>query len=127
MADIVLDASAILALLRNERGAEAVAAIIAKGLVSAVNLSEVVAKLVERGTAAADAVDIVDSLPFETADFDSALAHAAGLMWTRGKKAGLSLGDRACLALAEHHGLPAITADRNWRDLELAVEVRILR
>lgn len=127
MADIVLDASAILALLRNERGSEAVAAIIAKSLVSAVNLSEVVAKLVERGTAAADAVDIVDSLPFETADFDNGLAHATGLMWTRGKKAGLSLGDRACLALAEHRRLPVITADRNWRDLDVAIEVRILR
>jgi ribonuclease VapC len=127
MADIVLDASAILALLRNERGSEAVGAIIANGLVSTVNLSEVVAKLVERGTAAADAVDIVESLPFEIADFDTELALAAGLMWMRGKKVGLSLGDRACLALAERHRLPVITADRNWRDLDVAIEVRTLR
>ena len=127
MADIVLDASAILALLRNEPGSEAVAAVIAGGLVSTVNLSEVVAKLVERGTSAADAVDIVDGLPFETVDFDSNLALATGLMWTRGKKQGLSLGDRACLTLAEHHRLPVITADRNWRNLDVAIEVRILR
>jgi ribonuclease VapC len=125
MADIVLDASAILALLRNERGSEAVGAIIANGLVSTVNLSEVVAKLVERG--AADAVDIVESLPFEIVDFDTELALAAGLMWMRGKKVGLSLGDRACLALAERHRLPVITADRNWRDLDVAIEVRTLR
>lgn len=127
MADIVLDASAILALLRNERGSEAVGAIIANGLVSTVNLSEVVAKLVERGTTAADAVDIVESLPFEIADFDTELAMAAGLMWMRGKKVGLSLGDRACLALAEYHRFPVITADRNWRDLDVAIEVRTLR
>ncbi|MGQ0484148.1 MAG: type II toxin-antitoxin system VapC family toxin [Hyphomicrobiales bacterium] len=127
MADIVLDASAILALLRNEPGSEAVAAVIAGGLVSTVNLSEVVAKLVERGSSAADAVDIVDGLPFETADFDSNLAFATGLMWMRGKKQGLSLGDRACLALAEHHRLPVVTADRNWRDLDVAIEIRILR
>ena len=125
MAEIVLDASAILALLRNEPGSEAVRAVIATGLVSTVNVSEVVAKLVERG--ASEAIDIVDSLPFETADFDTGLALAAGLMWTRGKKVGLSLGDRACLALAEHRRLPVITADRQWRGLDVSIEVRILR
>ena len=49
------------------------------------------------------------------------------MRWTRGRKVGLSLGDRACLALAEHRRLPVITADRQWRGLDVSIEVRFLR
>ncbi len=75
--------------------------IIAKCLVSTVNGSEAVAKLVERGVPPDMAESIIFGLPFEPVDFDRPLAAAAGRMWPRGRRAGLSLGDRACLALAE--------------------------
>jgi PIN domain nuclease of toxin-antitoxin system len=127
MAEAVLDASAILALVRQEPGAEAVAQIIARSIVSTVNASEVVAKLVQKGVGPELAEEIVFGLPFETADFDRTMAAAAGKMWLRGSKAGLSFGDRACLALAEASGLPAITADQQWKRFVSAVGIRYVR
>jgi len=127
MAEAVLDASAILALVGEEPGADAVARIVANCLVSTVNGSEAVAKLVERGMPPEVAEDIIFGLPFEPVDFDRPLAAAAGRMWPRGRRAGLSLGDRACLALAEAKNLPAITADTQWRRFESSTEIRYIR
>lgn len=127
MAEAVLDASAILALIRQEPGAETVADVIGKCIASTVNGCEAVAKLVERGVPPETAEDIVFSLPFEMVDFDRRLAAAAGRMWLRGSEAGLSLGDRACLALAEATRLPAITADKQWRHFRSTVEIRYIR
>lgn len=127
MAEAVLDASAILALVRQEPGAGTVGQIIARSIVCTVNASEAVAKLVQKGVGPEVAEDIVFGLPFETADFDRSLAAAAGRMWLRGSKAGLSFGDRACLALAEASGLPAITADQQWKRFVSVVEVKYIR
>ncbi|HUF46143.1 MAG TPA: type II toxin-antitoxin system VapC family toxin [Aestuariivirgaceae bacterium] len=127
MAEAVLDASAILALVRQESGADVVGQIIARSIVSTVNASEAVAKLVQKGVEPETAEEIIFGLPFQTVDFDREMAAAAGRMWLRGSKAGLSFGDRACLALAEGSGLPAITTDQQWRRFMTAVEIRYIR
>jgi ribonuclease VapC len=103
MSQGVLDASALLALLNQERGSERVAAIITdKAAISTVNFSEVVAKLSNDGMPNEMIRDLLDSLELEVIDFDTELAYQTGLLRPLTKHAGLSLGDRACLALAQH-------------------------
>lgn len=128
MADAVLDASAILALLQAEPGAEAVADLLPGALVSTVNLSEVLAKSVEKAPEAADvAWHRLGALGLEVVDFDIVFARRAGELRALTRKAGLSFGDRACLALAERRRLPAITADRRWEMVDLDIDIRLLR
>jgi ribonuclease VapC len=110
----VLDASALLALLQNEAGAERVAALLSGGAMSAVNLSEVVARLSDHGMPADDVREALDGLPLDVHAFDREAAFAAGELRRITRGAGLSLGDRACLALAARLGLTAVTADRAW-------------
>ena len=128
MSSHVLDASALLALLNQEPGAEQVAAAVAGGAaISAVNLSEVVAKLSEAGIPEAPIHEALDPLGLDIVDFDAALAYRAGLWRPLTKPAGLSLGDRACLSLARHLNLPTLTADRSWAGLPLGITVRVIR
>jgi PIN domain nuclease of toxin-antitoxin system len=96
-------------------------------LVSTVNYAEIVAKLVERGNSYADALSAIQTIALTTVDFDLALAQRTGTLRAETAKRGLSLGDRACLSLAEREGLPAITADRSWVDAVSGVEVRLFR
>lgn len=123
----MLDASAVLAWLRREAGEDAVQAVIHSAALSAVNLAEVVTKLVERGMAPERAVLTTNRVPCEVAPFDEDLAIKAGLLRQATRAHGLSLGDRACLALALREGLPVLTADRAWVGLEVGVEIRMLR
>jgi PIN domain nuclease of toxin-antitoxin system len=125
--EAVLDASAVLAWLNLEIGGSEVGSIIARAAISAVNLSEIVTKLAERGKSSDVIADMIDLLPCALVDFDAAQAAAAGLMSTETRKAGLSLGDRACLALAAAHGLPAWTSDRAWAKVDVGVDVRFIR
>lgn len=127
MAEAVLDASAILALTRQEAGAEAVAEVIGGSLVSAVNHSEIVSKLTERGAAPDLIRKSLGQFPYRIVDFDAALAFHTGLLRSETRALGLSLGDRACLALARREKLPAFTADRRWADLDLDVDIRVVR
>ncbi len=127
MSEIVLDASALMAVLREEPGAAAVEAVLDHAAISAVNLSEVQAKLVERGTAAELAWSSLVDLDLEVIDFDAAQAKVAGDLRSLTRAQGLSLGDRACLALAQALGLPAMTADRAWAGLEVGIEIRTVR
>jgi ribonuclease VapC len=124
----VLDASALLALLRGEPGSEQVRNAIAQGAaISAVNLSEVVAKLSDSGVPDAEIHQAIDPLRLETIPFDEELAYRAGLLRPLTRQLGLSLGDRACLALAERLGWPALTADQNWQRLQLGITVQLIR
>ena len=127
MSEIVLDASALMAVLRVEPGALAVEALLDAAAVSAVNLSEVQAKLVERGTPSEIAWSSLVDLDLDVVDFDVPQAKVAGdlRVLTRGR--GLSLGDRACLALAHVLSLPVMTADRAWAKLEIGIEIRTVR
>jgi PIN domain nuclease of toxin-antitoxin system len=124
---VVLDASAILALLNDEPGAAAVAAALEDAVVSAVNLSEVVAKLLEVGLSREEADEALGGLGLEVQPFDEAAAWAAGTLRGATRRAGLSLGDRACLALARQLGVPALTADAAWLKAATGADVRLVR
>ncbi len=127
MASAILDSSAILAVLNDEPGADLVIAVMDDALVSTVNYAEVVAKLVERGSTAIEVQSALQSLALTTMDFDVALAQRTGLLRRETMNRGLSLGDRACLALAEREGAPAMTGDRSWVGAVASVEIRLIR
>jgi PIN domain nuclease of toxin-antitoxin system len=127
VSEIVLDASALMAVLREEPGAAAVEAVLDHAAISAVNLSEVQAKLVERGTASDRTWSSLIDLDLAVVDFDAAQARVAGDLRSLTRAQGLSLGDRACLALAQALGLPVMTADRAWASLEVEIKIRTVR
>lgn len=127
MAEVVLDASAVLALLRGEPGADAVAAWVGRARISAVNWAEVVGQLARAGVAREDVALALDALRLEVVPLDAGLADEVGWLDPRTRPRGLSLGDRACIALARRDGLPALTADRAWLGLDVGVEVRVIR
>lgn len=129
MTGAVLDSSALLALILDEPGAQIVQAELAASVICTVNLSEVVAYAARNGVAEADIHRLLDPMPFERTPFDDALAYAAGLLAPVTRPAGLSLGDRACLALAARLGAPVLTADRAWTSVAKAagVDVRLIR
>jgi ribonuclease VapC len=123
----VLDASALLALLWCEPGSEVVAAIMEDAAVSAVNWAEIISKLQERGIDLDMARPMLSELSVTVLSFDSAQAFAAGALRMASKHLGLSIGDRACLALAAQLQVPAYTADKAWARLECGVEVVVVR
>jgi PIN domain nuclease of toxin-antitoxin system len=127
MVSAVLDSSAILAILHDEPGARAAEAMLDDALISTVNYAEVVAKLVERGSTSAQVQSALRSIALTTVDFDITLAQRTGTLRAETIRRGLSLGDRACLALAEREGVPAITGDRSWVGAVSGVEVRLIR
>jgi ribonuclease VapC len=123
----VTDASALLALLQREPGAEAVEAVAEEAAISAVNWSEVCQRALARGVPIDGLRADVEALGVRVEAFDAADAEAAARLWERGQPHGLSLGDRACLSLARRLAAPALTADRAWAQLDLDVEVRTIR
>ncbi|KHL25373.1 twitching motility protein PilT [Croceibacterium mercuriale] len=123
---VVLDASALIAMLKGERGAAKVAAGIAGARVSSVNYAEVVSHFVHAGMPERQVDAMLDPLPLTLVPADKALAQIAGRMRAATAEAGLSLGDRFCLALARRDGLPAWTSDQSWRKIADAVEVKVV-
>ena len=123
----VFDASALLVLLNSEPSAEVVIEALPGATISAFNLSEVIAKLAERGMPEAAISEALEELGLEVIPFDAGQSLAAGLLRLIIRDRGLSLGDRACLALGMSLRLPVLTTDRNWADLDLDVEVRLVR
>lgn len=121
----VLDASALLALLLGEPGGEKVRAVMADAAISTVNLAEVIAHYARNGASEAEIREVLDPLPFDRIDFDAEFAMACGLMIAATRAAGLSLGDRACLSLAQRIGVSALTADRSWSTVSEAVGVSV--
>ena len=123
----VLDASALLAVMLGEAGADAVHAVLDRAKIGAVNLSEVVAKLQERGVPD-DAIDqSLADLDLTVVPFDQDQAMRAGKLRLATRHAGLSLGDRACLAVADALGAVAITTDQAWTKLSLDIEIAFAR
>jgi len=114
VSDAVLDSSAVLALLYDEPGSDIVIAQLPNACLSAVNFAEIISKLCDAGAPSAQASAAVRALGLEIVDFDPAQAVATGALRPTTRALGLSLGDRACLALAAARQLPAVTADRAW-------------
>lgn len=116
----VLDASAVLAVLNNEPGEAVVTPLLSDSAISAVNLAEVSAKLLDAGMSQMAAQVAVDVLGIgEIVEFDFNLAWESARLRPLTKTSGLSLGDRVCLALAIKFGVNAITADKEWAKLSL--------
>lgn len=124
---ILLDASAVLALARGEPGSEIVVANIETAEISAVNLSEVIAKLMDWSVPPDAARLQLDRLNLPTIPFDREIAVTAGLLRAQTREHGLSFGDRACLATASTKGHRVLTADRKWAELNLNIDIKLIR
>lgn len=124
--DAVLDASALIALLWDEPGAQAVERLLGRAVVSAVNWAEVLQRYRAHGIDTADKRESVEALGVGIAGFTPEDAEAAAELWQPTRAAGLSLADRACLALARRLGLPAHTADRDWSKVGVGVGVEVV-
>ncbi len=127
MSEYVLDASAILALLNSETGGEVVLSLLPRAFVSTVNLAEVYARLAAAGMSAPEIREVISLLGLSVVDFDQETAFASGELYRHTQPPGLSLGDRACLALAQRMGAVAVTADRAWLSIETGIQIRLIR
>jgi ribonuclease VapC len=125
VADVVLDASAILAVIFEEPGADRVALHLPGAMVSTVNVAEVMTKLFDLGMPEETVDDVVAGLQLTVLSFDLDQAAQTAKLRTRTRDAGLSLGDRACLAVAKIQDAPALTSDRAWKGLQRATGVKI--
>ena len=127
MSEVILDSSAVLAYLRNEPGADTLAPLFRNAAISVVNLTEVLSRLIALGQPFTEAQQAVDALMMRHVVFDEAQAFAAAALLPLTRRLGLSLGDRACLALARAEGLAVLTSDRAWASLDVGVEIRMIR
>jgi len=123
----VLDASALLAYLHQEPGWEEVHRIIGESWIGAVNWCEVVQKLKRKGLVVEKVRSLLDELGLVIAPFSVEQAELAAHLWEKTRQHGLSLADRACLALAMERQARVLTADRVWIELELDIEIRLVR
>ena len=128
MSRVVLDASAVLALLNNESGADKLTPeLLSNATCSTVNLAEVQTKLVSAGAAPDEAWEDTLSPIREAAPFTDEQARIAGSLVAQTRAFGLSLGDRACLALGLALKAPVYTADRSWKKLKLGLRIHVIR
>ena len=124
---IVFDSSALLAITFEEDGAEIAAQALNDGIISAVNASEVITRYIDLGASEDDSRASLLAFGLEIHPFDESLAIATGLMRSATRDAGLSLGDRACLALAIREQSRVLTGDRAWATLDLGIAVELIR
>jgi PIN domain nuclease of toxin-antitoxin system len=125
MTGVVLDASALLALLLDEPGAAEVRSVIDGAVISVVNLAEVVSHYAKLGADRERIEAMLHPLPIGLEPVDAELSYLAGMLRPITLPRGLSLGDRYCLALARREGFPALTADQRWTDIAGAAEVEV--
>jgi PIN domain nuclease of toxin-antitoxin system len=124
----LLDASALLAVLNAEPGNDVVrAALTARSPISAANFSEVVSKLADLGLTEVETNTVLASIELEVLDFTRAHAYQAGRIRPQTRTAGLSIADRACLAVAKSLELPVLTGDHSWSRVEVGVKVELFR
>lgn len=124
---MVLDASAILALLNKEPGHELVEKALPHSTLSTVNFSEIITVLDHFSMPISQAQEITLELINELLPFDHKQALIAASLRKETKQYGLSLGDRACLALAKVLQSPVLTADKAWKKLDVGVDVQLIR
>jgi len=128
MPSVVFDASAILALLRNEPGADAVAQYAGDGLISAVNLQEVIKELLRRGIPIEASLELLDALHLDVRPHGREEAAASAALYLVTSQYGTGLGDRSCMALAIAEDLPALTADKAWAKIQVTgLKVQLVR
>ena len=128
MADLaVLDSSAVLAVFLSERGSAIVAPILQGALISTVNVAEVHARLIALGARADHAWDRLQSVQCEVCLFTADQARTAAELKVITRAYGLSLGDRACLALAIDRKATVYTTDKIWMSLNLGINVEVIR
>ncbi len=125
--EVVLDASAVLALLKREPGAERVRAVLDRAILGAVNVAEVHSKLVDLGLTRDAAEARIRFLGCTIFAFNENQAIEAGSLVAQTRSFGLSLGDRACLALAIERKATVYTTDRIWKSLNLGIEIEVIR
>lgn len=123
----VIDASALLAMLWNEDGAKIVEDNIENSILSSVNLAEIYSKMSDRNIDINQAKQLLESLGFGIFNFDSNQALLCAKLRINTKEFGLSLGDRACMALAIQENLPIITADRIWLKVDIGLKIISIR
>jgi ribonuclease VapC len=126
-AQAVLDASALIALLWEEPGAEAVEPLLGRAVISTVNWAEVLQRFPAVALAITGRRHSVEALGVTLEPFTGDDAEVVAGLWSRTRAAGLSLGDRACLALALRLRAPAYTADRAWGDIDAGARVVLIR
>ncbi|EIC28418.1 MULTISPECIES: type II toxin-antitoxin system VapC family toxin [Methylomicrobium] len=122
---IVLDASALLAYLHEEPGADTVGAVIGESFISTVNWSEVMQKSLSRGIDIEGLREDIEALGVRIEAFTLEDAECAARLWSISRPLGLSLGDRACLAFGMRRQIPVLTADRAWLNLAAALNLEI--
>lgn len=127
MSELVLDASAVLAYLQQEAGWDRVESALLgdRCILSSVNLAEVLSRLADWGVPLDEAQARLGALDLEAVAFDGSLAYLTAALRPPTRPLGLSLGDRACLALARRRDLIALTADRGWTRLDARLGVRV--
>jgi ribonuclease VapC len=127
MNQVVVDSSAILAYLNREPGADVVLSLAANSIISSVNASEVQSRLMRKGADPKIAWGNIIVSVQAIIPFDAVQAEMAGSLVVQTDPFGLSLGDRACLALGLATRSPVYTADRAWAQLQVGVDVRLVR
>ncbi|MBW4651307.1 MAG: type II toxin-antitoxin system VapC family toxin [Kastovskya adunca ATA6-11-RM4] len=123
----VLDASALLAWLQGEPGGEVVEPLLNQSVMSSINWAEVLQKSISRGVQREGMQADLEAIGLQILPFTALDAERVAQLYLPTQPQGLSLGDRACLALAESLNLPALTTDRVWGDLNLGIEIQVLR
>jgi ribonuclease VapC len=124
---VVLDASALLAYLKDEPGGDAVDGVLAESVMSSVNWAEVVQKSIAAGMDVDGMLDDLQSLGLMVEPFTPEDGEMAGRLWKQTRQAGLSLGDLACLSLGLRLGVPVLTSDRAWTSLNLSLDIQVIR
>jgi|SRR5579859_2014147 len=128
MSEIVLDASAILALIQRERGAEKLTDdLMDDAVMGTVNLAEVQFKLIKNGYDPDEAWETTQSLITSTEPYTSEQARIASDLIKKTEKYGLSLGDRSCLALAIALNAPVYTTEQIWKNLKVGIPIHVIR
>ena len=123
----VLDSSALLAVLQLEPGGDIVADAIENAVMSAVNLSEVIAALSRKGMPVSEAIRALRIFQLKIEPFDEAAGYAAAALLRPTSPYSLSFGDRACIVLGQRLHYPIMTADRAWARLDLGIELKMIR
>ena len=127
MSAIVFDSSVVIAILKQDPGFSTAESSISDALISTVNMSEVATYLARNSVPKDTIQEVLASFPIQVVPFEESLAIQTGCLYSSCKHLGLSLGDRACLALALSRKMPVLTADRVWSKLDLGISIQVLR